>query len=151
MEDPVILKVLEAIEPRIQSKNQATDSMIAYLQQQGKKFEESMVRNEQNAIDNRTNFKEEMMGVIEKSIQAHVNGKIDKLNKKSDEMTLQNVEILKKLEDMAPMQETYKVNKDFKKKSGEIADTIIKIAGVFIALGILLGGVIEVIRFKLLG
>ncbi len=149
MEDPVVIKVLEALEPRIQSKNQATDAMIAFLQQQSKKFEESMIRNEQAAIDNRKIFKEEMMDVVEKSIQVNVNGKIDKLNKKSDEMSGQNIQILAKLEEMAPMQETYRINKDFKKRSGDIADWVIKIAGVIVALGIIFGGFVAVVKFQL--
>ncbi len=145
MEDPLVLKVLEAIEPRIQSKNQSTDGMISFLQQQSKKFEESMLRNEQAAIDNRKVFKEEMVQTIKET----VNGKIDKLNTKSDDMAKQNIQILAKLEEMAPMQETYRINKDFKKRSGDIADWIIKIAGVIVALGIIFGGFVAVVKFQL--
>ena len=89
-------QVIDYVEKRVQSKNQATDEMIRYLQSQQIEIEKSLMKNEQNAIDNRKVFKDEMMVVIERSIQVWVNGKIDKANKEISE-----IKVL--LEDIKPM------------------------------------------------
>ncbi len=140
MEDKLIVDILEKLEPRIESKHKSMDAMLSFLQQQGKKYEDSIARNEQAAVENRKVFKEEILRVIEKSIQTYVNGKIDKLNGKADTADLQNKEILKKLESMDPMQKSYIKIVDF----GQIGRSIMI---AVILMGSFVGAIYVILQF----
>ena len=136
--ESVIEKIVDKLQPRIEAKHSTIERHLLELQRQGKEFEKSMTRNEEAAIANRVVFKAEIMEVVEKSIQMYVNGKIDKLNNKADAVSDQNIEILAKLESMAPMQKKYTQLVDFQQIGKSLMIGTILLGSFFGALYIIL-------------
>jgi len=136
--ESVIEKIVDKLQPRIEAKHSTIERHLLELQRQGKEFEKSMTRNEEAAIANRVVFKAEIMEVVEKSIQMYVNGKIDKLNNKADAVSDQNIEILAKLESMAPMQKKYTQLVDFQQIGKSLMIGTILLGSFFGALYVIL-------------